>query len=461
MTGQAFATAAFAVAAGAMAVVVAGSMGLTALSLGAPVALFGGMALLAQPFAGVAALAAFSHLDGVQKLLFAFLPVSAFKLLTALTAAALLLNAQRLRDRFRDVLREPVIVMAIVFLLLAGVSLAAAEDRALALGAIRRLSSLALLLVLVAVLADTRRKVDVLLWLLVGTSVVSSIILLVDFAFGVQLVAQSDAATTARTVEGVARSAGGSDYNPTTAASLLLVGVIFALVHALESPRWRWPLLIVVAIGTTAIVLSFARSAALAYGLVGLALLWRHRRWRYLPVLAVVGLLAGLALLPLVPAEYLQRLSSIVGGAPDPTLGRRLSYNLIGIDLLLQRPLLGVGPGNYTHHFIDMEYRFMPGRILLGRELHNMYLSVLVQHGLIGALPFFAMIAMSFGRLREVCATAADPEYRTQALSLGYAFAAYLLTCVFLPSEEIKYTWLIPGLAVSLYLANLNEPSRR
>ena len=442
---------------GALVVMLAGAAGKITAAAAAPAALLAGAALLAQPFLGIAALTAFSHLDAVQKALFGFLPVSAFKLIAAATIAALLVNARDHRDRLRAALRDPVPVMAILFLALAAPSFVKADDRALALAAIQSFLDLAILLWLVVILARTRNQVAILLWILVLTSVLSAVLVLADFTLGVQLVAQSDAASTARTVEGVTRSAGGSDYNPTTAAALLLVGAVFALTHALESPVWRRRLLLAVGLCSAAVVLSFARSAALAYGLVLLALLWRHRRARRLPLIGALALLAGLALAPFVPDEYWLRLSSIVGGAPDPTLGRRLSYNLIGADLFLRNPLFGVGPGNFFHHFTDPAYRFLPGRTLLGRDLHNMYLSVLVQHGLIGALPFFAILALTFRNLRAVWRAPADDAIRVQALALGYAFAAYLATALFLPSEHIKYTWILPGLAVSLRLANEKE----
>lgn len=439
---------------------IAGATGLTIMALAGAVAVFGGIALLAQPFLGIAVLTTFSHLDAVQKALTGFLPVSAFKLLTAATAAAVLLNGGRLRGQIAAMLRAPVAVMAIMFAILASVSIAWAEDAAAAVSAVERVFGLALLLVLVVVLADTSRRVGILAAVLVATSLVSACIVIVDFSFGVQLAAQSDAATTARTVEGVARSAGGSDHNPTTAASLLLVGVVFALVHALESPVWRRRLLLIVGVGTVATVLSFARSAVLAYAVIGFALLWRYRKWRYLPLLGALGVLVGIIALPLVPPEYWQRLSAVFGVSPDPTLGRRLSYNLIGADLFWRRPLLGVGAGNFPHHFMDISYRYMPGRVLIGRELHNMYLSVVVQYGLVGATAFFAMLAFAFRNLRAVCAAPARPEMRVWALALGYAFAAYLLVSLFLPNEETKYTWILPGLAAALYIVNERERSR-
>ncbi len=445
---------------GGLAVLIAGLAGLAPLAIGLGFAVAGGTALFVQPFLGVAALATFSQLDAVEKLLFGFLPISFFKLTGASLTLAIMANSLRFREQFHSVMRNPVIVMGLVFFLMALVSLVGAEDRGLAISSVISSVSLILLLMLVTILSNTKRKVVIMLWILVGSSFVSSMILLVDVTLGVQLVAQSDAATTARTAEGVARSSGGSDYNPTTAASMLLVGVIFALVHALESPVWRWRLLTIAGIGTAAIVLSFARSAALAYFIIAIALIWRYRHWRYLPLGAAGAIAAGLVVVPFVPVEYWERLSSLMSGSSDPTLGRRLTYNLIGVDLFIHHPLFGVGPSNFVHHFTNIEYRYLPGRTLLGRELHNMYLSVVVQYGLFGAFPFFAMLVLSFKQLRTVTHAPSTERMRVYALALGYAIAAYLLASLFLPNEYTKYTWLLPGISTALFIVNERERSQ-
>lgn len=430
------------------------------LALGLPVATLGGAVLLAEPFLGLAALVFFSHLDSIEKLLFGFLPISAFKLLTAGTVAATVLVAARRRDWVASMLRDPVVVFALVFALLAAISFLFAGDRGVAMGAMRKNASLLALLLLIVALTDTRQKLGILLALLVATSFLSALILIADTMLGTKLVAQSEAATTARTAEGFSRSSGASDYNPTTAASMLLVGVVVALVHVLESRRWRLVLLGVVGIGSLALVFSFARSSAIAYGLIVVLLAWRWRTARAMP-LALYGVFAaGLAALPFIPAEYWERIGSIFGGGGDWTLLRRLSYNLIGLDLLTEHPFFGVGPGNFYVRFTDAEYRYFPGRTLLGRELHNMYLSVLVQYGLIGGAAFLAMIAAAMTRAAQAARAPATPELRIWALGLAYGFAGYLVASLFLPNEYTKYTWVLCGICAAMYRVNALERSR-
>ncbi|CTQ34789.1 O-antigen ligase family protein [Jannaschia rubra] len=446
----------------ALAVVVAGGATNPVAALALPVLLLAVLLLFAQPFLGALALAVFSHLDAIEKLLFGFLPTSAFKLIAAGTALMILLQAVRLRDSIHAWQRNPVTVCAVTFTMMAAVCLVGADNRTLALDAVTTLISLGLLFTIVMVLADTRAKVEILVWTLVATSLVSSLILLAEIALGTTLVAQSEAATTARTAEGFQRSSGGSDYNPTTAASMLLAGVAFALVHMLATPRLRRTMLAVVVLGTAAIVLSFARSAFVAYGVVVILLVWRHRRSRFLPVAMILAGVGVIAAIPFIPAEYFERLGSIFGDGSgrDWTLGRRMTYNLIGVDLFLKNPLFGVGPGNFIHHFTDPDYRYLPGRTLLGRELHNMYLSVLVQYGLLGALPFFAMLGYAFACVRNVCRNPADDRMHAMALALAYGFGAYLMASLFLPNEYTKYTWLLPALCAALDRVNTRELAR-
>lgn len=448
---------------GGLVVALAGMAASPLLALALPLALIGGLVLFAQPFLGVAALVVFSHLDAVEKMIFGFLPVSAFKLIAAATAVIVCMRGLRTRERIGLALREPVVVCAVVFIAVGLVGTFFAADRALALDAVQTLVSLLLLMMLIVILADTRARVKVLIYALVVTSIVSALILLLEIATGQTLVAQSEAATTARTAEGFDRSSGGSNYNPTTAASMLLTGVVFALVHMIESPRWRAIMAFALIVGTMAVILSFARSALVAFGFVVILLAWRYRYEKFVPLGAIYAMIGLLLATPLIPVEYWARLGSIFGGGSgsDWTLGRRLSYNIIGVDLVIRNPLLGVGPGNFVHHFTDPVYRYMPGRTLIGRELHNMYLSVFAQFGGLGLLPFLAIIGYGYARLRAVIRAPADPEMRTLALALCYGFTAYLVASLFLPNEYTKYTWVLPALCAALFHINAAERAAR
>ncbi|ULB11727.1 O-antigen ligase family protein [Cereibacter azotoformans] len=427
------------------------------LAIGVPVALLGGVVLLSYPFWGLGVLVFFSHLDSIEKLIFGFLPLSFFKALTAATLVVTVLTAAQRRPWIAAVLRDPVVAAALIFGALGVVSFLLAAERAVALTEMRKLASLQVLLLLIVVLVDTPRKAGVIAWILIVSSLVSALILMADTVLGTHLVAASEAATTAQSSEGFVRSSGASDQNPTTAASLLLVGVIMALVHAIETPRFRLLMLGVAGLGTIALIFSFARSAAIAYAIVGICLAWRYRRSRYTPLAMFGVLVAAVGALPFIPAEYWERMATIFGGGGDWTLGRRLSYNLIGIQLFAERPVFGIGPGNFAERFNDPEFRFYPGRTLLGRELHNMYLSVLTQYGVVGAAAFYGMLGGALVALRRVLRAPASETLRIWALALGFGYSAYLIASLFLPNEYTKYTWILCGLCAALHRVNEKE----
>ncbi|MEM1373312.1 MAG: O-antigen ligase family protein [Pseudomonadota bacterium] len=416
-----------------------------------------GLATVVYPFLGLSLLAVFSQLDGLSNVIFALSPISGFKLLTGTTLIGVLLLVSVMRDRFVLTLRDPVFIMACLFFAIMFVSALFATNKGYALDSIRRMFSLLLLLILFVLMIDRRSRLSFVIYILMGASLFSAIILCFDIAFGTTLLTSSDAATTARTAEGFDRSSGASEHNPTTAATMLLTGVIIGVVAFLEGGKHKRFYLAVIGIGTLGILLSFARSSALVYGVIVLLLMWRYRKSRYLPLGIFAGLMGLVAMLPFIPESYWGRIVSIFGGSGgDWTLGRRLTYNIIGVELALRYPILGVGPGNFKDWFTDPEFRYLPGRTLLGRQLHNMYLSVIVEYGIVGAFFFFGFLFHALRSVRRAMLTPVDDDMRVLATAYFYGFIAYLLVSVFVPNEYNKYTWMMAGIGSAF--AYLNPP---
>lgn len=422
-----------------------------------PIAALIGLSTIVYPFLGLALLVVFAHLDGLSNVIFALSPVSGFKLLTALTVTGILLTVSMNRADLKRSSRDPVLIMAVLFFLTMCVSALFAGNKEYALDSIRRMGSLLIFLAMCVVLVGRRVRLSVVFYIVMGTSLFSATILIVDIVAGTTLLTSTDAATTARTAEGFDRSSGASEHNPTTAATMLLAGVVMALVAFLEGGRHRTFFLAVIVVGTLAIILSFARSSALVYGLVVVLLAWRYRKSRYMPLGMILGFVGFLAATPFIPPSYWERIASIFGGSGgDWTLGRRLTYNLIGLELALRHPILGVGPGNFKEWFVHPEFRYMPGRTLLGRQLHNMYLSVIVEYGIVGATFFFGFIAHSLRSVYRAMQNPIDEQMRVMATAYFYGFVAYLMVSVFVPNEYNKYTWMLAGVATAF--AYLNRP---
>jgi len=423
------------------------------IAIAVPVALTVGLAIAVRPEVGALFLIFFSYLDGISDMIFAPSPIGGFKLMTAATVFGLLVTAHQHRSYLRQVFREPVTLYLMGFAGAWAIAILFAESKAAAMSWGIRLSTIKMLFILILMSLRTQKTVTLGIYCLALTSAISAVILIIDTMLGVTLVSTSEAATTARSSEGFDRSSGGSQYNPTTAATMLLCGTILALVHCIESPHYRRLMGAAAFLGTAAVVLSFARSAALVYAVIVIILCFRYGRYKLFAPAAVLGSIGAFAMLPFVPPEYFERITSIFGSG-DWTLGRRMTYNVIGIDLLIKHPVFGVGPGNFFGLFTDSDYRYLPGRTLTGRQLHNMYLSVAVEYGLFGFTFFMGMIVTAFKLVKSVEATPANDRFRAIAVSLFYAMLAFYIVSVFVPNEYNKYTWILPALATALSLQN-------
>jgi O-antigen ligase len=229
-----------------------------------------------------------------------------------------------------------------------------------------------------------------------------------------------------------------------------VTGTIVAIVVFLELRRWRWLSGPAALIGTVAVVLSYSRSASIVLAITALVLVVHYRRTSYFPLTLMTGCLAAAAVVPFVPEEYWARMATLLNFNSDYTLWRRFGYNLIGLDLLKAHPLFGVGPGNFEYYYVQSEYSFYPGRTLLPRRLHNMYLSIAVEYGLVGFITFMGLHVTALRAVWRARWQAAEPELRGLATAISFAYVAYLLGSLFIPSEYAKYTWLMPGLAVAI-----------
>ena len=280
---------------------------------------------------------------------------------------------------------------------------------------------------------------------LAGT--VAAVIVLIEYKTGTRLVATSLAATTAE-FEGAARSSGGSDENPTTAAQMLMVSTVLAMaltVHAAR--RWQPVLLGATALGIAALGLMSARSAliglALAAGLLG----WRFRGHRAFPLMILAGIAGVIGLIAIAPPELVERFMAIGDFAKDRTLFRRITYLRIGSELLSGSPIWGIGPGNFPSYYVGSEFRWYPGRIPEPRELHNMFLDTAVEYGLVGIALFALLVREAFRQLLQATRSISQ-ELSSVAIALMLALAALLAASFFMPHKDLRYLWLLLALGL-------------
>jgi len=253
------------------------------------------------------------------------------------------------------------------------------------------------------------------------------------------------------------RASGASTVNPNTFATNILVAFLIALHFLLVSRpgRLRWILLGATGVLGCGIVLSFSRGVAVATVLSVLYLLYRVRKRvsrRRMTAIVCGMVVLGICAIPLIPAGYLERLASLVTEAGvDVSLIRRGAYHVIGLKLFARSPLWGVGPGSFPTYYMSPEFRYLTDTFGGGRLLHNLYLSIACQLGLIGLTCFLLLGWRAFRSLRDVAGRAPDHSFLQRAAeALNVALVAFLISSVFLPNEYQKYMWVLFALSAAL-----------
>lgn len=397
-------------------------------------------------FAAFLALIVFAQLDAVANQLSAGLPLSLYSGLYVLAGAFALAAWAGDRGTRLTAVPAPGLRFAGAFLLWALVAWTLADNGEAGWTYLQGLAKAMGLLALAMLLVDTPRRLRAAVWTTICAGIVSACIVYGDTAMGIRLVSTSDAAATAQ-FGGIPRSAGGSDENPTTAAHMLLVStaLLMGLFAGNAAPAVRRGAAVALALCVGALALMAARSAMLGLIFAGAMLLFTLRRDRIFPWL-LVGLAGLVAAALLLAPSTLDRMAALGDWARDPTLFRRTTYLTVGFDLFGESPVWGIGPGNFPYYFVGEEYRYLPGRAPVLRELHNTYLDAAVELGIVGLLLFLAVAANALAEAKR--AAAAGEGLHAAGLGLLFALAALLIASLFMPNKDMRYLWLLAGLAI-------------
>lgn len=237
------------------------------------------------------------------------------------------------------------------------------------------------------------------------------------------------------------RAPGGTLGNRNFVAHLAAIGLPALLYLALASRRWFVTLLASIGIATSAaaLVMSRTRAAWLALIVAGslllLAAFWRRSvvfAGRVFARAVFVGVLAagGVAAALLLPNElnwrsdspYLETATGVVNYREGSGRGRLIQYRN-SLELALDNPVLGVGPGNWSVAYPEVATRRDPSLDSRGMTANPWPSSDWVAFAAERGLVAFAAMALAFaiialGALHRV-ARAQTPEGALRALALA------------------------------------------
>jgi O-antigen ligase len=234
--------------------------------------------------------------------------------------------------------------------------------------------------------------------------------------------------------------------------------VAFILATTLPLTFWllreRWLLRPLVAgmiiVMSLAILFTYSRSAlvALGAGIVWLMVIDRRR----IPLLAAAGVvtvLAGFTFVQSSPSNLFRVQEGLRAKEKiaEYNVETRLGAWEAAINLAIEHPIVGIGPGNFTYHYGRITDT-PPGAEPLG-VVHNAYLDIAAELGLGGLMLFVAYLVLSFGRLTTAHREGSGLPGYASALQVSLVIAA--TGALTLSEQYAAPFWLIGGLATALW----------
>ena len=266
-------------------------------------------------------------------------------------------------------------------------------------------------------------------------------------------------------IDGVASRASGGFIEENNAGLNSLIALAIGIWLAFTSRRKKTQLFGILLAGASLmlVVRSFSRGAAVGLAVLlilfpvilskerkSLALSKKKIFWRATLILSlsVSAVLVSMLITNMSPSRYWERIVTIANVNTDASIDSRLAAWKIGLQLFQLSPVFGTGIGSIPVFSVDM----LPTRLVkigvISIGSHNTYISILAESGLVGLLPFVAMLVLSF---KAFLLSGRSPGSINKALFIG--LGAFLVGAVFLDSRTEKLFYLLiasAGVIVSI-----------
>jgi O-antigen ligase len=190
-----------------------------------------------------------------------------------------------------------------------------------------------------------------------------------------------------------------------------------------------------------------------------------------------VGTGAIALLILLLPSDFARRLTTFRQLLPgsgdvlrlDSSFEQRRVLAATAWHMFLDRPLTGVGAGNYTVHY--RPYTEETGSVVLEYDEfdrphypHNLYLEIAAETGLPGLIAFAAVLVTCFVYLRRArlgFGGAGDWSSASLATGVQLALIGYLVSSLFLHGDFPRSLWLLFGFCAALCHLAPTRPETR
>ncbi len=244
---------------------------------------------------------------------------------------------------------------------------------------------------------DDFRQVIKLLFFTLG---VQAIVLFIESALGLNF----DLVGSTWELQEVPRPGGTVSSNPAGFASFIMPALLMAIANfaAREHFMPKRYLFVALALGTTAIGLTFTRAPWIGFSMaLAFVVIYGYRR-QFIKVGMIVWIIAAATvMMVLLLPSMLARIQSGYGGdvTGTTTVDERLGLIQIALNIITAHPVTGIGPGAYSHAYKDFVPAGMDQWLF---TVHNEFLLRAAETGIPGALAFVALLVTGFrvaGRL--------------------------------------------------------------
>ena len=256
-----------------------------------------------------------------------------------------------------------------------------------------------------------------------------------------------------------ARLSGGFD-DPNELAAVLVPALVFSSFAFLAlRGRWlRWAFALVLPIAGVALLRTDSQAGLLALGLaLILSIVFGGQVRRHAVV--VVGCVVALGTIYYTVVTEPVAFQTI---GSQGNVGSRETLWAVGLDVVADHPVAGVGAGNFT--VVEPSYTLedinLPRADLVLRPelVHNTYLQVFAELGAIGLALFFAIIAGSLWlgvRAVRLFEASGNRELGLLARSAVIGTASILLAFFFATNQYEKQLWLLLALGPAFHAVAL------
>jgi O-antigen ligase len=335
---------------------------------------------------------------------------------------------RRLNLRFNALL-----FVGLLFLAWCGVSTFYAIDTPMALSRMFTYTQMLIAAAMLLSVVDTVPKLRGVFWAFVVWTTISSVIALIGYYLGMTRVAVGQL--------------GNRNLLAIYASMAIVCGTL--LFHGTDRRGAKVFLGGALPVLFLGLALTLSRTGLIVLGM-GLAVVW-YRVVREKGFVLMIGSLATLCvILFILPDAFWRRAGSIVPAVQrqQETFGLRVKLWRIGIRMAEDRPVTGVGPGNFTFAFP----RYVRGQMLwFPRVVHNSYISVAAEEGLPGLALFLTLNLLALLYARRAIHTASMLGYRPLIIVATIVEANLLViigTGMSGSQEHVKYQWAFFGLAM-------------